>query len=478
MNETYNGDDKVDQRRILFSTGAAGDAPRLEKAGDLFLHPKTAASSSNGRDTTKPATNEPHLLKIGGLQPTGTANGTTTRNDDKLGADGTPKVVDVKKASADVLTNQPAIPTEISIRSAASMIAADGIKRTHQDEGIEANKKRRTKADDQLEQEIDGLDLTVCSDDESVQPGEQGMGTYKSTDVLCGRGGSINVHPANVKFRKLIDQHRKAYLQARKTLKPLMNRAIVHIVRRNYGGRFLKQEEDGLWFEIGDVRAQEKVGQAFRQKAPEMRKLLFKDQDFPGNQVSQEHLRLAQQEQQRQQREQQQLLEQRHRQQLEQQIQQQQIQQQQIQQQQMALAAATQGAIAVDPTTFMLTNPLLLQQAAMTNPFFNMLMMMNNGIAPGVNLAVNPALPLPTAMPAPPPMPANNDAIMMNNGIAPGVNLVVNPAVPLPTAAVPAPPAPANNDAIIEQLKQAAAAFTGNGGYIQPQPPPPPRGPS
>lgn len=44
-------------------------------------------------------------------------------------------------------------------------------------------------------------------------------------------------------------------------------------------GRFLKKDEKlGLWFEIGDDGAREKTSQALRQRAPEMRKILFEDE--------------------------------------------------------------------------------------------------------------------------------------------------------------------------------------------------------
>jgi hypothetical protein len=50
---------------------------------------------------------------------------------------------------------------------------------------------------------------------------------------------------------------------------------------RDTGGRFLKrQEKTGLWFEIGDNSAREKAGQALRQRATEMRKILFDSGQF------------------------------------------------------------------------------------------------------------------------------------------------------------------------------------------------------
>ena len=83
------------------------------------------------------------------------------------------------------------------------------------------------------------------------------------------------MHPGNRNFRDLINLHRRAYLKARKNDKPAISRAIVRAIR-DTNGKFLKKDEkSGLWFEIGDDAAREKTSQALRQRAPEMRKLLF-----------------------------------------------------------------------------------------------------------------------------------------------------------------------------------------------------------
>jgi hypothetical protein len=57
-------------------------------------------------------------------------------------------------------------------------------------------------------------------------------------------------------------------------------------------GRFLKKDEkSGLWFEIGDDAAREKTSQALRQRAPEMRKLLFDTEREEARAAAEEHLR-------------------------------------------------------------------------------------------------------------------------------------------------------------------------------------------
>ena len=90
-----------------------------------------------------------------------------------------------------------------------------------------------------------------------------------------GRGGGTNVHPGNIKFRELIQQHRRAYLKARKNDKPAISRMIVRVIRQQKG-RFLKKDDmAGVWLEIGDDAAREKTSQALRQRAPEVRKLMY-----------------------------------------------------------------------------------------------------------------------------------------------------------------------------------------------------------
>jgi hypothetical protein len=84
-----------------------------------------------------------------------------------------------------------------------------------------------------------------------------------------------NVAPGNRRFRDLINMHRRAYLKARKNDKPAISRAIVRAVRVT-GGKFLRRnEKEGLWYEVGDDAAREKTSQALRQRAPEMRRLMF-----------------------------------------------------------------------------------------------------------------------------------------------------------------------------------------------------------
>lgn len=122
--------------------------------------------------------------------------------------------------------------------------------------------------------------------------------TPRASDVLFGRGGGTNTHAGNRLFRDLINAHRRDYLKARKNDKPAITQRILEMVKEGHGGRFLKKapfsagggsnkkKGDGEgssvvgtgWHEVADSSAREKISQALRQRAPELKKLIYKDQ--------------------------------------------------------------------------------------------------------------------------------------------------------------------------------------------------------
>ena len=83
-------------------------------------------------------------------------------------------------------------------------------------------------------------------------------------DVLCGRGGGANRHSGNILFHQLVKKNQSAYLQAQKANKKLVAKSIVDEIRR-LGGRFLKHDDNGNLFDIGDVKANDKTCQALRE---------------------------------------------------------------------------------------------------------------------------------------------------------------------------------------------------------------------
>jgi hypothetical protein len=94
-------------------------------------------------------------------------------------------------------------------------------------------------------------------------------------DVLSGRGARINAHPGNLRFRELGNHFKEAYIDkdTKKIEKAYICAQIVRLVRAQHPpGRFLKHGDNHeYWFEIGDVKAREKAGQALREDAPRIR---------------------------------------------------------------------------------------------------------------------------------------------------------------------------------------------------------------
>lgn len=92
-------------------------------------------------------------------------------------------------------------------------------------------------------------------------------------DVLCGRGGRTNSHPGNTHWRMLIAANKELYVLLPKCKKILVSKSIVRAIRsQNPPGRFLHKEENSdLWYDVGDIKAQEKTSQALREGAPDIR---------------------------------------------------------------------------------------------------------------------------------------------------------------------------------------------------------------
>mmetsp|Transcript_27797 Transcript_27797/g.36240 ORF Transcript_27797/g.36240 Transcript_27797/m.36240 type:complete len:342 (+) Transcript_27797:60-1085(+) len=86
-------------------------------------------------------------------------------------------------------------------------------------------------------------------------------------DCICGRGKKSFHHIGNQRFRIIVSNHLQKYSSATTKLeKSLLVSTIVDTVRDNSPkGGFVKfAESTGMWHEVGDHLAREKVGQAFR----------------------------------------------------------------------------------------------------------------------------------------------------------------------------------------------------------------------
>eukprot|EP00537_Pseudo-nitzschia_pungens_P007734 CAMPEP_0172366466 /NCGR_PEP_ID=MMETSP1060-20121228/15428_1 /TAXON_ID=37318 /ORGANISM="Pseudo-nitzschia pungens, Strain cf. cingulata" /LENGTH=717 /DNA_ID=CAMNT_0013090331 /DNA_START=184 /DNA_END=2337 /DNA_ORIENTATION=- len=88
----------------------------------------------------------------------------------------------------------------------------------------------------------------------------------RSSDIICGRGGSSNKHPGNIQFRGLVAANKQVYVGLTKKQKMLVARKIVDAIHST-GGKFLAKDMDtGLFYDIGLPRSLEKTSQALREK--------------------------------------------------------------------------------------------------------------------------------------------------------------------------------------------------------------------
>lgn len=92
------------------------------------------------------------------------------------------------------------------------------------------------------------------------QPGEH--------DVICSRGRNAYNHTGNKNLREVINFHTEQYSQSlSRAEKSILIISVVGIIRsRSPEGGFVKFcPKNKCYFEIGDVRAREKVGHSFRE---------------------------------------------------------------------------------------------------------------------------------------------------------------------------------------------------------------------
>lgn len=84
-------------------------------------------------------------------------------------------------------------------------------------------------------------------------------------DVICARGKHAKNHIGNQRFRQKIKEVTQAYANAESRLyKSLVVSSVIDYVRKaSPNGGFVK-EVDGVWYDVGDHQAREKVGQALR----------------------------------------------------------------------------------------------------------------------------------------------------------------------------------------------------------------------
>merc|ERR1712045_847463 len=89
-------------------------------------------------------------------------------------------------------------------------------------------------------------------------------------------------------YRSIVNKYKPTYIDPKiRNLekKQIAEKLIKEIRCMNPPGRFLIKEGD-CWYEIGDVRACKKAGQAMREKAPDARKVLNKEKEGKKDQRS------------------------------------------------------------------------------------------------------------------------------------------------------------------------------------------------
>ena len=109
------------------------------------------------------------------------------------------------------------------------------------------------------------------------------LGEY---DVLCGRGAPTNFHSGNRFLRKLVAEYQTLYLCSKRSDKPAIAWKLLDIVTSR-GGRFVKRNKAHknttfAWEPLNEKQAYEKICQALREGAPELRRRMLKDMDGIG----------------------------------------------------------------------------------------------------------------------------------------------------------------------------------------------------
>lgn len=102
------------------------------------------------------------------------------------------------------------------------------------------------------------------------------LGEY---DIVCGRGAPVNWQTGNHFFRDLIVEYQTVYLCAKRCDKPKIATEILQVIRSR-NGRFVRRLKTSFrgrfgWEEIPEKRAYEKICQALREGAPELRRKMI-----------------------------------------------------------------------------------------------------------------------------------------------------------------------------------------------------------
>lgn len=85
-------------------------------------------------------------------------------------------------------------------------------------------------------------------------------------DVICGRGKKCYNHVGNERFRLRVLTFLDEYSRAKSKLDKsgVLSKVVEEVRHTSPHGGFVKQDTNGIWFEVGDFLAREKTSQAFR----------------------------------------------------------------------------------------------------------------------------------------------------------------------------------------------------------------------
>lgn len=117
------------------------------------------------------------------------------------------------------------------------------------------------------------------------------LNNVSHNDVICGRGGLGNRHPGNRRYRQIIKDYQVKYLKAQKKEKKKIALEIVDVIHSSQPpGKFLQKDNvTGLFFEIDDKRASEKVSQSLREGAPSIRSTFIDMKDCSSQECMNHH---------------------------------------------------------------------------------------------------------------------------------------------------------------------------------------------
>lgn len=99
-------------------------------------------------------------------------------------------------------------------------------------------------------------------------------------DIVCGRGAPSTQQEGNKMFRELVEEHQAPYLCSKRADKPKIAMLVMEEVRAR-GGRFVRRVKTATngrsfgWEELDEKRCYEKMCQALREGAPEIRRKML-----------------------------------------------------------------------------------------------------------------------------------------------------------------------------------------------------------